>query len=496
MPLNNHILNVIEHSLELDVIKFDAAGEDEPDGTKHSHEIGGPVPMIVINGKSFSETDVRRLEINCNDKIPTISLVIMDTAGTFDSDSTPRDGDVISIRIAARQQDTFRDIRIDFDIDEVSGPPNRDLEKASNGSKYSMEGTMKIPTMHSEGCASYEGTSREQIEEFATKLKLGLATNIDMADDKMKALSACQPNIEFLNNLVEHSYIGEDSFQTYCIDPYYNICFVDINALLNSEEGLDETFVNMGIDFDEDGEDQTSNKIESPNILTNAANMNSTNTFIESYSLVNNAGSLSKKNGYKRKMMYYEPGVGVVAHELEPLASDDMKDIEEPLKGRRGEDRYTKEVKSKYVGRLPIQSDDSPGTHLNYSYSAISNQQNLDEMNKMKLVVNLKTFNPGIHIWQKIPIQILKSGFTQMSSAQGINKAKEEKGFETDQETEAEHVSELGTDQIKDEFLSGFYVIAGIIYRYKESTGITQELTLLRREWPSRLNNLNTETTS
>ena len=187
-----------------------------------------------------------------------------------------------------------------FDIDEVSGPPNRDLEKASNGSKYSMEGTMKIPTMHSEGCASYEGTSREQIEEFATKLKLGLATNIDMADDKMKALSACQPNIEFLNNLVEHSYIGEDSFQTYCIDPYYNICFVDINALLNSEEGLDETFINMAMDFDEDGEDQTSNKIESPNILTNAANMNSTNTFIESYSLVNNAGSLSKKNGYKR----------------------------------------------------------------------------------------------------------------------------------------------------------------------------------------------------
>ena len=27
MPLNNHILNVIEHSLELDVIKFDAAGD-------------------------------------------------------------------------------------------------------------------------------------------------------------------------------------------------------------------------------------------------------------------------------------------------------------------------------------------------------------------------------------------------------------------------------------------------------------------------------------
>lgn len=490
MPLNNHILNVVEHSLTLDEIKFDAHGEDEG-GEKISHDIGGPVPMIVINGASFSETDIKRMEIDCTVKIPTISIVLMDTAGTFDSDSTPRDGDVISIRIASRQQDTFRDIRIDFDIDEVGGPPNRDLEKATNGSKYVMEGTMKIPTMHSEGCASYEGTSREQLEEFAVKLKLGLATNVDTSDDNMKALNACQPNLEFLNNLVEHSYIGEDSFQTYCIDPYYNLCFVDVNALLNSEEGLDETFVNFETDFDEDGEDQSSNKIQMSNILTNVSSMNSTNTFIESYSVINNAGALTKRNGYKRKMMYYEADPGfVVSHEIEPLASDNMGDIEEPLKGRRDEDRYTKEVKSKYMGRLPNQSDEAPSVHLNYSYSAISNKQNLDEMNKMKLEVTLKTFNPGIHLWQKIPVQIMKSGFTQITAAQAVIKGKDDKGFDTDQDLDVESVNDLNADQVKDEFLTGYYVIGGIRYIYKQSTGITQKLTLLRREWPSRLNNL------
>lgn len=490
MPIDNHILNVLEHSLELDVIKFDSH-EEEEGAQKISHEYGGPVPMIVVNGNSFSDESIKKMEIDCSVRIPTISVVVVDTQGTFDADNTPRDGDVISVRIAARQQDTFKDIRIDFDIDEISGPPANDLKRATNGAKYVFQGTMKIPTMHSEGCASYEGTSREQIEEFAKNLKLGLATNIDSADDSMKALNACQPNLEFLNNLVEHSYIGEDSFQTYCIDPYYNLCFVDVNALLNSEEGLDETFINMSIDFDEDGEEQTSNKIESPNILTNAASMNSTNTFIESYNLVNNAGALAKKNGYKRKMIYWEnDSVGVVAHELEPLASENMKDIDEPLKGRRDEDRYTKEVKSKYVGRLPIQSDDMPNVHLNYSYSAISNQQNLDEMNKMKLEVTLKTFNPGIHLWQKIPVQIMKSGFTQITSQQGINEAKDDKGFDTDQDVEAENVNELNVDQVKDEFLTGYYVIGGIKYIYKQNTGIIQKLTMLRREWPSRINNL------
>ena len=162
MPIDNHILNVIEHSLELDTIKFDAHGEDEG-GQKMSHEIGGPIPMVVINGASFTGQDVKRFEIDCSTKIPKLALTIIDTRGTFDADQIPRDGDVVSVRIAARQQDTFKDIRIDFDIDEIGGPATGDLKKATSGTKFSIQGTMKVPTLYSEGCASYEGTSREQI---------------------------------------------------------------------------------------------------------------------------------------------------------------------------------------------------------------------------------------------------------------------------------------------------------------------------------------------
>lgn len=492
MPLNNHILNVVEHSLELDTIKFNARNEDKG-GDKISHEIGGPVPMIVINDLSFSDASIKKLELDCSVKIPRINVIIQDISGIFSSDTLPRDGDVISIRLAARQQDTFRDIRIDFDIDEVSGPPSRNLESAIKGTKYIIDGTMKIPSLYSEGCKSYSGTSREQVEEFAKDLKLGLATNIDTSNDKMKVLNACQPNIEFLDNLILHSYVGEESFQTYSIDPYYNINFVDLNALINSEEGLDDTYLNMQIDFDEYGEDAPSNKLEVKNILTNAESFKSSNNFIESYKVVNNSGALSKKNGYKRKMIYFEnDSEGVVSFDLEPLASSNMRDIEEPLKGRRGEDRYKNEVKSKYVGRLPIQSDEEPNVHLNYSFAAIANQQNLDEMNKMKLEVKLATWNPGLHLWQKIPVQILKAGKAQIDTMIGVNKDKSDKGFDTDQEIDEENTYEV--DQVKDEFLTGYYIIGGIKYCYKETEGITQVLTLLRREWPSRLGNINEET--
>jgi hypothetical protein len=84
----------------------------------------------------------------------------------------------------------------------------------------------------------------------------------------------------------------------------------------------------------------------------------------------------------------------------------------------------------------------------------------------------------------------MKSGFTQITSQQGINEAKDDKGFDTDQDVEAENVNELNVDQVKDEFLTGYYVIGGIKYIYKQNTGIIQKLTMLRREWPSRINNL------
>ena len=496
MPLNNHILNVIDHEQALDKISFDAMGEDEG-GAPHSTEIGGPVPLVVINGYSFTDESIKRFELDCTDTLPTLIVTIQDLNGAFDADSIPRDGDVVSVRIAARQQDTFKDIRIDFDITEVSGPPARNLEKAQNGAKYLIEGIMKIPTFHSEGEGKvYDGTSREQIEEFAKDLKLGLATNIDASDDLMKALNASMPHSEFLENLVTHSYVGENSFQTYSIDPYYNINFVDLNALINSDEGWDETFINMQLDFDEYKESPESNKVQVPNILTNAEAWRGTNMFVRSYKIINNSGNLTKKNGYKRTTIYFENDTevaseGILKFDVEPLASDNLKDIEEPLKGRRGEDRYTKEVKSKYVGRLPVQSDESPSCHLHYSWSSLFNQQNIDELKKMQLELTLDTFNPGIHMWQKLPVNILKAGFAAIQGNMLANSDKKDKGFESPSELTEENSQEV--DQVPDEFLSAAYVIGGIKYTYKASTGIIQTLTLLRREWPSRLANITTE---
>ena len=44
--------------------------------------------------------------------------------------------------------------------------------------------------------------------------------------------------------------------------------------------------------------------------------------------------------------------------------------------------------------------------------------------------------------------------------------------------------------QMMDKFLSGFYIVENIDYRYDNIDGIKTEVTLMRREWPSRSRNL------
>ena len=154
------------------------------------------------------------------------------------------------------------------DIDAVSGPNTSTYQKAG-GAKFSFNGSMKIPGLYAEDSKSYEAaTSLEHIELITTELGVGLATNIDVSDDLMKLVSPYEPLIDTLDKLVEHSYVGEESFQVWCLDPYYYFNYVDLNALLNSPEDFEKTFSNFTQSFDENAEDED-DKLERDLVLSN-----------------------------------------------------------------------------------------------------------------------------------------------------------------------------------------------------------------------------------
>jgi hypothetical protein len=492
--INNHILTITEPTIKLDKVIFESFGEGEPNATKMNLS-KGYLLMVSINGYVFSDRDILKMTLDCNGSLPTIDLTISDSMGLFTIDTFPRDGDVINFRMGTLDKTSYKDIRIDFDITSADQPRQNSNVR---GGKYNFSGRIKVPGLYADECKSYGvGTSLEHIESIANDLKLGVATNIDSTDDRMNLILPYNNRFDTLRDLVRHSYIDEDSFQSYCIDQYYYINYVNLNTLLESEESFEEIISAYDRELNDmpgNGSDDSANQTKKPLILTNHMRDAGTNLFIEAQSLANTAGSKTKKNGYKRTLQFFEndSDEGLVSHEIEPLASKNMSDIEEPMKGRRDEDRYKGEIKTKYIGRKNSDPETSH-THLNYEYSVINNAQNLDEVKKMYLEVSLASFNPAIHLYQKLPVAIYTNQQDKLGADKVIKDAKKEKGFDTVVDEDSSTV-EPGKYVI-DEFLSAYYVVGGIEYTFKAGDpSVKQKLKLLRREWPSRINNINPET--
>ena len=97
------------------------------------------------------------------------------------------------------------------------------------------------------------------------------------------------------------------------------------------------------------------------------------------------------------------------------------------------------------------------------------------EIQKMKVKLTLASFNPSIYKYMKIPLLMYHYDGAKIE-AQGAGRSED---------------TDNRPSQSLDQFLSGHYIIENIDYTYAKGTsGIRQEVTLIRREWPTRIKNL------
>jgi len=496
MGLNSHLLTITEPTIKLEDIKMPDQAESEG-GDHHSAFQGGMQPYIKLNDYVFQPNEIDRFSMKLLGKYPEITATLQDSRDIFTVSQFPRDGDVLSLKIRMDFNDTYKDIRMDFHILEFSGLPVTTAEKQDGGAMFKLRAIAKIPEFYNDSCKSYGlGNSYDHVISIAKDMKLGVATNVDATDDQMVRIAAFQSKYELLDKTVLHSYISDETFQTYSIDPYYYVNFVDVQKVFNSEEEVEMDELISATLFDERKEDPKEGSAENKAelILTNHHNVEGTATHIVSYNLINMSTQVALENGYKRTLQYFdmnEEGGKLLEFDVESLVSSTIKDNEVPLKGNQTskEDEYGTIVKHKYIGM----QHSADNVHLNYAYSSINNVQNMVELDKMKLIVELSTNNPALYRYMKIPVTIYNYSNTSNAVANTENEKAEEAGFEVKQEQ-----MESGKNQTKteddnqaeafkvDEFLTGYYVIMGIEYKYNGEDGINQVLHLSRKEWPVR----------
>ena len=499
MSVSSNILTVLEPTIVLDEVQLPNMAEDEGRGPNQipSKRAGDLVPMVIINGYTLSDTDLLQFELSLTEEMPKLYIKFSDSRNMFTIDNYPRDGGIINVRLASKNPEIYKSIRLDFDIIRVYGNPT---QPEAGTPTFTMFGQCSIPGLFAEDCKSFgEGTSLDHLEAIATDLKLGLATNVTGTNDSMIRLCPYGSRLDFIKDTVNSSYIGENSFQDFHIDQYYYLNFIDINHQINVKADFEDTFFTFLQDLSVDVKDTDLYNMSGKLLLTNNTNLQGTSNHIVSYTLENKAFNVVEVFGYKRDVQYYDHGEEEKLKQftLESLTSEDLKPIESPLRGRyggEGDIRVELERKHKYTGRQ-FYSDDatSRNTHLNFNYSVLHNFHNRAELEKLQLVVDLGGSNMALYRYQKIPVIIYEHDITRkMATSEkdiklektGMNEGHFDGAKPDDRENEARATAKINN------FLSGTYLIGKITYIYNLDEGMKQRLHLYRREWPVPLKQL------
>jgi predicted chitinase len=263
-----------------------------------------------------------------------------------------------------------------------------------NGSEYSITGVLDVNYLYLKSFKSYNSTSFYALQSMCKEGGLGFNSNFDDTNDSMAWLNTGQRSLEFIESIVETSYKSDQSFLYFYIDYYYNLNYIDIEKELNRNIKEDLGIGNIGI---EDALKTSNPEVVSKLFLTNDLAMAESNSFFESYKILNNSTSTSIKEGYKTKMKYYdEKAKSFLIFDVGSITDKDQKSI--ILKGAPGDESfYNDNTQYVYTGRI-----DTDNMHQNYHYSYIQNTRNLIDLQKVGLEIVMKTPNFNIYRFQKV----------------------------------------------------------------------------------------------
>ena len=221
---------------------------------------------------------------------------------------------------------------------------------------------------------------------------------------------------------------------------------------------------------------------DTPNYLTNMIQAQGGARYISKHQMVNNSGEISKANGYKRYTQYWDLNEKVWVSEFVDPLTNDTPGMIPATKGRildgEVEGPRNDQVKYKYLG---TQGDN---VHPEYQYSTVLNYQNITEINKMGMIIELDTVNPALVRYSRIYCQILEYANPVQSTllAPDNDNIEGEQAPQT-RPNEPDANDTQSQNGVVNEYLSGFYVIAGVEWIFSKPGPLRMKLKLQRREF-------------
>lgn len=469
--IERNILTILDPAIELDELSIpDIDDELQIKLSKFSSLI----PIIDVNGYQIQGDRLVNFKLKNTGFYPTMKVIFDDVDSFFMARHFPKDGDIIKLYIRSMgDETTFKPIRIDFTIIDIKPLGGGGNVKAN---RFMIEGRMYVPNLFTEKVQYHRGTSFDTLLDIAEGLDLGFASNVSTTNDSMAWINPNNTIEKHIQDITAASYLNDDSFFTAYIDPYYCLTFAEVNRFFN-QEGEIEVSKSLNLNSG-DYLDKGVGEQDFPNILSNLIEMQGNSRYISNYKMINESGLVSKNNGYKRYAQYWDLETKEFVSEfIDPLTFDTPGFIN-ATKGRlidgQVEGPRNDQVKFKYLG-----SHSNENAHNEYMYSVVLNYQNLVEVKKLGMIVDLDTVNTAILRYSRIYCQI----FEYAEPVKNVLKNPLINKTNTDGTQQERQTNDFENSGIINEFLSGFYVISGIEYILTKPGIIRMRLHLQRREF-------------
>jgi hypothetical protein len=485
--VERNILTVIEPAILLDpleILDVESGSDNSDDSTlkEKPSKFSSVVPVIRINGYDVQMDRLNYFCLKNNAFYPTCRIQFADVDGMFSARFYPKDGDLIQVNIRSQgDETTFKPIRIDFTVVDCK-PVGGGGGKSAN--EFLVIGRMFVPNLFTENVEyEEEVTSWDALLNISEKLGLGYASNVEETSDTMTWTNPNDTYETWIQDIVANSYLSDETFFTSYIDPYYYLTMVDVNRLFSQEGAIEasESFtINAG---DTMGAEGTEGQVDGiPNYLSNMLNLQGGARYISKHQMVNKSGEISKANGYKRYTQYWDLNAKEWVSEFVDPLTNDTPGMIPATKGRivdgEVEGPRNDQVKYKFLG---TQGDN---VHPEFTYATVQNYQNLTEINKMGMTIELDTVNPALVRYSRIYCQILEFGSaipnTLLATQQDEIEGEEEPQPRSGGTDENDPKSQQG---IVNEYLTGFYVIKGVEWLLTKPGPIRMKLELVRREF-------------
>ena len=477
--IERSILTVTEPTIKLDKLEIPdvESGTENSDGNTSKiplSKISSVIPLVRINQFEVQGGMLKTFRLRNTGFYPTIKITFTDNSGFFMSRYFPKDGDIMQVYIRSQgDETTFKPIRIDFTIVDVS-PLGGGGGVSPN--EISVEGRIFVPNLFTEKVQAYNDTSYNTLLKIAEELKLGFASNVDDTADSMNWINPNDTPEKFIEDIVANAYKDDDSFFTAYIDPYYYLTFVNVNSLFSQDNSIEASlqFLQNASDLTSDGDGQ---QVDFPNIISNKLEFQGTARYMSKFQQINESGAISKINGYRRYTQYWDLSDREFVSEFVDPITDNTPGLIPLNKGRIVEGQVegprNDQVKYKYLG---VQSDN---VHSDYMYAAIHNHQNLFDVKKIGMTIELDTVNPALLRYSRITCLVYEYG----SSIKNVLKDPTTGDKPIPDAAQRDQTAEEDSGQaLLNESLSGYYIISGYEYILTDASVLRMRLFLQRRE--------------